>query len=285
MSEVRSTARRAAAAQPDPLRDWRGEIGEAPLTPRKARQAITLKLGRVSRGPHLPMLVASSITREIAEGRLAPGDQLPTEQELAETFGVSRNVIREAIARLRSEGRVWSQQGRGAFVSDGPQIAVLKIEHDVLATAESYRSLFELRGMLEVQAAGLAADRRTTADRRAMARHIATMRRSPYGSVAWLAEDVAFHQAIAAATRNPYIIHIVGFVSERIRESILASGHQRRTDDIAALTLAEHGRIYCAVRDRDVEAAREAMRMHLTEAEKRLGLRGDEARRGKPARR
>ena len=80
---------------------------------------MTLKLDKVNRGPHLSTLVASSISREIAQGRLKPGDQLPTEQALATTFGVSRNVVREAIARLRSEGRIWSQQGRGAFVADG----------------------------------------------------------------------------------------------------------------------------------------------------------------------
>jgi DNA-binding FadR family transcriptional regulator len=67
---------------------------------------VALKLDLISRGPHLPALVASSISREIAEGRLKPGDQLPTEQALARTFGVSRNVVREAIARLRSENRV-----------------------------------------------------------------------------------------------------------------------------------------------------------------------------------
>ena len=82
---------------------------------------MTLKLDKVNRGPHLSTLVASSISREIAQGRLKPGDQLPTEQALATTFGVSRNVVREAIARLRSEGRIWSQQGRGAFVAESQQ--------------------------------------------------------------------------------------------------------------------------------------------------------------------
>ncbi len=59
---------------------------------------MALKLGKLNRGPHLPALVASSISREIAQGRLKPGDQLPSEQALATTFGVSRNVVREAIA-------------------------------------------------------------------------------------------------------------------------------------------------------------------------------------------
>ena len=89
---------------------------------------MTLKLDKVNRGPHLSTLVASSISREIAQGRLKPGDQLPTEQALATTFGVSRNVVREAIARLRSEGRIWSQQGRGAFVVESTNPTVLTID-------------------------------------------------------------------------------------------------------------------------------------------------------------
>ena len=112
---------------------------------------MTLKLDKVNRGPHLSTLVASSISREIAQGRLKPGDQLPTEQALATTFGVSRNVVREAIARLRSEGRIWSQQGRGAFVVESNNPTVLTIDYEALQRADSFRNLFELRGILEVQ--------------------------------------------------------------------------------------------------------------------------------------
>ena len=97
---------------------------------------MTLKLDKVNRGPHLSTLVASSISREIAQGRLKPGDQLPTEQALATTFGVSRNVVREAIARLRSEGRIWSQQGRGAFVVEASNATVLTIDYEALQRAD-----------------------------------------------------------------------------------------------------------------------------------------------------
>src|SRR3954465_1742108 len=109
---------------------------------------MTLKLDKVNRGPHLSTLVASSISREIAQGRLKPGDQLPTEQALATTFGVSRNVVREAIARLRSEGRIWSQQGRGAFVAETANTTVLTIDQDVLQQGNAFLSLFELRRIL-----------------------------------------------------------------------------------------------------------------------------------------
>lgn len=237
---------------------------------------MTLKLDKVNRGPHLSTLVASSISREIAQGRLKPGDQLPTEQALATTFGVSRNVVREAIARLRSEGRIWSQQGRGAFVADSSNATVLTIDYEALSKADSFRSLFELRGILEVQAAALAAQRRTEADLKAMKGAMDAMREAPYGSVAWLKNDLEFHRAVSNATQNAYIGQFLLFVSERVRESILAAGNQQGSDDMASTTLGEHARILAAITTRDAEEARAAMQDHLAGAALRVGLDGPE---------
>ena len=233
---------------------------------------MALKLDKVSRGPHLPTLVASSLSREIAQGRLAPGAQLPTEQALAKTFGVSRNVIREAIARLRSEGRVWSQQGRGAFVSDAPHATVMTIDHEGLQGADGFRSLFELRGILEVQAAGLAAERRSEDDLLAMQDAHRAMSEALYGSIAWLGADLDLHRLIAIATRNGYIVQFLSFVSERVRESILVSGNKSRSDDVAQITLREHDKILIALEAGDPAAARQAMRDHLAGAADRVGL-------------
>jgi GntR family transcriptional regulator, transcriptional repressor for pyruvate dehydrogenase complex len=233
---------------------------------------MTLKLGKVNRGPHLSTLVASSISREIAQGRLKSGDQLPTEQQLALTFGVSRNVVREAIARLRSEGRIWSQQGRGAFVADEPNPTVLTIDFEALQQGDAFRSLFELRGILEVQAAALAARRRTEEDLSALEGALATMREAPYGSVTWLKTDLEFHKKVAAATGNAYMVQFLMFVSEKVRESILASGNQQRSEDLAAVTLGEHQRILDAIVAGDADQAQDAMRAHLHNAAGRVGL-------------
>ncbi|WP_082478591.1 MULTISPECIES: FadR/GntR family transcriptional regulator [unclassified Rhizobium] len=233
---------------------------------------MMLKLDKVNRGPHLSTLVASSITREIAQGRLKPGDQLPTEQALAQTFGVSRNVVREAIARLRSEGRIWSQQGRGAFVADVPNSTVLTIDHDALHPAEAFRNLFEIRGILEVQIAALAAERRTETDLQAMREALATMAAAPYGSVTWLKTDLEFHRTVAAATQNTYMAPFLMFASERVRDSILASGNQRRSDDLASITLGEHQQILDAIEAGDPVAAHKAMHLHLAGAAQRVGL-------------
>ncbi|CAN7734476.1 FadR family transcriptional regulator [Phyllobacterium sp. LjRoot231] len=237
---------------------------------------MTLKLDKVNRGPHLSTLVASSISREIAQGRLNPGDQLPTEQALATTFGVSRNVVREAIARLRSEGRIWSQQGRGAFVADVANSPVLTIDHDALQQADAFKSLFELRGALEVKAAAFAAQRRTDADLEAMKSALAAMNTAPYGSVAWLKADLEFHRAVVAATRNSYMEQFLIFVSERVRESILAAGNQQGSDDMASTTLGEHNRILDAITSGDTDAAQEAMQLHLNGAARRVGLHIDD---------
>ncbi|MEI9401710.1 FadR/GntR family transcriptional regulator [Mesorhizobium argentiipisi] len=238
---------------------------------------MTLKLDKVNRGPHLSTLVASSISREIAQGRLKPGDQLPTEQALATTFGVSRNVVREAIARLRSEGRIWSQQGRGAFVADATNATVLTIDYETLQRADSFRNLFELRGMLEVQIAALAATRRSDADIVAMEQALDGMRTAPYGSVAWLKNDLGFHRAVAEATQNPYMGQFLVFVSERVRESILAAGNQQKSDDMARTTLGEHERILAAIKAGDAKGASAAMTRHLAGAAARVGLPGSEA--------
>jgi DNA-binding FadR family transcriptional regulator len=233
---------------------------------------MTLKLDKVNRGPHLSTLVASSISREIAQGRLKPGDQLPTEQQLAQTFGVSRNVVREAIARLRSEGRIWSQQGRGAFITDEPNATVLTIDYDALQQSAAFRSLFELRGILEVQAAALAAQRRTDEDVAAMRDALETMTNVPYGSVMWLKTDLEFHKTVAAATGNAYMVQFLVFVSERVRDRILASGNQQKSEELASVTLGEHQRILDAIEARDPEAAQGAMRAHLSGAAHRVGL-------------
>ncbi|RWL44304.1 FadR family transcriptional regulator [Mesorhizobium sp. M2E.F.Ca.ET.209.01.1.1] len=243
---------------------------------------MTLKLDKVNRGPHLSTLVASSISREIAQGRLKPGDQLPTEQALATTFGVSRNVVREAIARLRSEGRIWSQQGRGAFVADATNATVLTIDYETLQRADSFRNLFELRGMLEVQIAALAATRRSDADIVAMEQALDGMRTAPYGSVAWLKNDLGFHRAVAEATQNPYMGQFLVFVSERVRESILAAGNQQKSDDMARTTLGEHERILAAIKAGDAKGASAAMTRHLAGAASRVGLPGGNAA-AKPA--
>ena len=164
------------------------------------------------------------------------------------------------------------EQGRGAFVSETTNATVLTLDYDMPQSADSFRSLFELRGILEVQAVALAAARRTGGDIDALREILATMAAVPYGSISWLKADLEFHRAIALATRNNYVVKFIGFVSERVRESILASGNQHRTDEMAQATLREHALIFAAIEAGDGGAAQQAMRDHLLGAADRVGL-------------
>jgi DNA-binding FadR family transcriptional regulator len=103
------------------------------------------------------------------------------------------------------------------------------------------------------------------------------MRAAPYGSVAWLRSDLEFHRTVAEATRNSYMGQFLVFVSERVRESILAAGNQQKSDDMARITLGEHERILAAIRAGDTEEAQAAMRDHLAGAALRVGLPEGEA--------
>jgi DNA-binding FadR family transcriptional regulator len=95
----------------------------------------------------------------------------------------------------------------------------------------------------------------------------------PYGSVQWLKGDLEFHLAVTQATGNPYMTQFLAFVSERVRESILAAGGgSQGSDEMAKATLAEHKSILAAIEIGDVTAAHDAMRLHLDNASQRLGL-------------
>ena len=108
-----------------------------------------------------------------------------------------------------------------------------------------------------------------------MRQALATMTAAPYGSVAWLQTDLEFHRAIAAATRNDYLVQFIGFVAERVRESILAAGDQHPSEDMAQATLSEHDLILAAIEARDEAAAQQTMQSHLNGAAQRVGLSQD----------
>jgi DNA-binding transcriptional regulator YhcF (GntR family) len=106
------------------------------------------------------------LTAAIVNGRLRPGARLPTEKELCRSTGVSRSVVREAVAALRADGLVITQQGRGAFVPAGAECRPFRIDPAGVKSAEDVLQILELRTGLEIEASGLAAERRTSDDLR-----------------------------------------------------------------------------------------------------------------------
>jgi GntR family transcriptional regulator, transcriptional repressor for pyruvate dehydrogenase complex len=216
----------------------------------------------------LAVEVIDRIRSDIAGGRLAPGARLPTEQEMIAAFGVSRTVVREAVAALRAEGLVATRQGVGAFVVEETQPRPFRIEPGGLALAEVL-AIMELRVGVETEAAGLAAERATRASIRALESALRKIDASvAHGELA-VAEDFAFHRSIAEATGNPHFVRFLEFLGRYIipRQSVGIS----TPDPVAYLAMIqkEHRDILAAIRKRSVAGAQAAMRRHLTNSRKR----------------
>ncbi len=231
-----------------------------------------MDFGQIRRAEHLPARIAADIAREITDGRIAPGQKLPTEHLLAKTFGVSRSVVREAIAHLRNEGLVETRQGVGAFATETGRRPSLRIEQGNLSDRENFRSLFQLRFALEVEAAGLAAAHHSAQDLAQLDDALTRMTGAEKWTEEGIVADLAFHRIVAAATRNDYFHQVIGFIGERIHYTINAARAAAVLEEIVEVTIAEHVAIRNAIATHEPARAREAMRNHLEGAAYRLDL-------------
>lgn len=212
--------------------------------------------------------VEQSLLQLLSSGKLPVGARLPTEMELAQSFGVSRVTVREAITRLRADGLVSTKAGRGAVV-ESLSPASLRLDrgdpqHDV-------RHLFELRAMVEVEAAGLAAERHTRATLEPIKAAHAAMASAAKERKHVPDADVAFHQAIAAATANPHVQSLMQFLSGRLAPQIAQSWlNSAGLVGGSMPAYREHAVLLKAIIRGDAQAAREAARAHLDAAQRRL---------------
>ena len=207
----------------------------------------------------LSTIVAESLSEKIRSGRLQPGAQLATEAELCAEYDVSRTVVREAVARLRSEGMVIPQQGRGMFVSEAPMPRNFSIPDKALETLPETVALLELRLSVEVEAAGLCAERRTDAEAgaiRALMEQVDARHGDP--ASVQIHYDYDFHLAIAKATRNEFIHGFLNYLRPIIVPRFQL-GHvvvSELKDAYYARIHAEHRSIVDAIERQDGRAAR-----------------------------
>lgn len=208
---------------------------------------------------------------DIVSGRRATGSMLPREVDMAEQFDISRGVARETIRALEERGLVAVKHGRGATVVDEDNWNILDAEvlEAILESAEGNAVLgqyLDCRRILEVEAAGLAADRASVKQLLAMELALGAMEDATSHSSQRDAErlfheaDVDFHQALMRATGN----RALGALAERIHTALLVARFPlARPEYRLQRALPEHRRILEAVRAGDVVAARQAMSDHL----------------------
>jgi GntR family transcriptional regulator, transcriptional repressor for pyruvate dehydrogenase complex len=209
--------------------------------------------------------VYGKLLEDIASGGTSVGDRLPTENQLAENFGVSRPVVREALTRLASDGFIASRQGAGTFVRNRPPSRLLQFAN--AANLSNFLSSFEVRIALEGEASRLAAIRRSSDD---IARITVTIRELEAGIMAGTAttdSDFDFHRAIARASGNPLLLEIVTAVlAPRAEPGAGTMPGYIRGDRV----LDEHNRIAEAIIAGQAESASLAMRYHIDQARIRL---------------
>jgi len=210
--------------------------------------------------------VVERLADEIASGRLLPGSRLPTEQQLTAALGVSRTVVREAVAVLRAEGLVETRQGVGAFVMGDVQRRPFRIDPDGLRSIVEVVRVMELRTGVEVEAAGIAAERVNVQVRDLMAKALKAIDAAIARGEAAIDEDFAFHQAVAHATGNPHFSRFLEFLGrlliprQSVRVSVKRGQHQR---GYLQRIQKEHREIAKAITAGNVAGARRAMRRHL----------------------
>ncbi|MFC6081225.1 FadR/GntR family transcriptional regulator [Sphaerisporangium aureirubrum] len=198
--------------------------------------------------------VRSQLIELIESGHFAVDDRLPSEADLAQSFGVSRSVIREALHSLNALGLTKSYAGKGTFV------AATRVRSHLLIGRYLPTQLNEVRRYLEVPAARLAAERRTQQDIDSLAALVEEFDRID-DPTERIKIDARFHIGIAEATGNPLFTRLVEDLRAVLQDQALAVS---ASPGRATQARAEHRAIFTAIKDGDPELADLAMRRHLT---------------------
>jgi len=217
--------------------------------------------------------IVAAVQADLDEGRLVPGDKLPTESALVARFEVSRTVVREAISRLQAAGLVETRHGIGTFVRQPETSSPFRLTPEDYATVADVISLLELRISLESEAAALAAQRREAQHLDAMALALDGFQDAMRQDLDAVPSDFQFHVEIARATGNRHFADLMTYLG-----TVIIPRTRLKTADMAPegrlaylqRVHAEHESILAAIRQGDADMARAAMRTHLSNSRDRL---------------
>ena len=193
------------------------------------------------------------------ERRLAPGEKLPGEVELAKELGVSRTTLREAVRSLAAQGYVEVRRGSGTFVLDrspAPDIGLQRLE----CLRTRLRDLFEIRMMLEPQAARLACLRGTDEELQEIARRAECVAQAIREGKNFSQPEETFHQAFVAATHNPFMEQLLPIIHNALHEAWAALDVESL---LAQPTLQDNELLMGFLRQRDEEGVQYAMAAHI----------------------
>lgn len=198
------------------------------------------------------------------------GDRLPSESRLAEMFGMSRTIVREALARLASDGITEPRRGAGSFVKSRPSDRMLA--YMPMADLSATLGTYEVRFVLEAEGARLAAVRRSPAEMTGIEAALEGLRAALLSSAPAHDEDMELHRRIVLATANPAFLAAFDALFADI-DKIMRAGvdiSRSRPPEVIGAMMREHEMVVDAIRTQDADGAALAMRWHLSEGRKRL---------------
>ncbi|WP_347860782.1 FadR/GntR family transcriptional regulator [Salimicrobium sp. PL1-032A] len=212
--------------------------------------------------------VADSLIDMIKDGDLKPGDKLESVETLAKKFQVGRSAIREALSGLRSMGLLEMKQGEGTYVKEFEASKfTLPVPSAFLMNIKDVKELYQVRKMLEVGTAGLAAENHGEEDLVAIRAALQAMKEADEEELAEKA-DHDFHMAIVQATHNDMLTYLMGSVSEIMAETIRDTRRVLLYSEEKAHDLfSEHEKIYNAIENNNSDLAEKAMYTHLAGVE------------------
>jgi GntR family transcriptional repressor for pyruvate dehydrogenase complex len=198
----------------------------------------------------------------ITSGQLNPGDRLPPERKLAEKFGVGRSVVRDAIRKLEFYGIVKTQPQSGTVIAGMGIVALEGLITDVLNIEETdFHSLVETRVLLEVNAAGRAAERRTADDIISLTKALEAYEKKVILGESAVEEDLMFHLKVAEASGNKVLKSLMLIITPDIVKNFTKLNVC--SDDRADKTVQEHRSILNFIINQESKSAENAMRNHL----------------------
>ncbi|MGD9091271.1 MAG: FadR/GntR family transcriptional regulator [Anaerolineales bacterium] len=209
----------------------------------------------------LPEVITKQVLNLLASGVLKPGDKLPAERDLARQLNVGRTSVREALKLLTLSGLLEAKRGDGTYVrQEFESFLVKQIEWPIILNAYQVDKILEVRQPLEVQAAGLAAERATEEGLQRISRFRKMAEIEGRDIELETQLDLEFHKAIAAAAQNDLLFQLMNSMHSILKQYIMLSNGMTENQ---ATTVEEHQRIYEAIKNGDPEAAKQAMVDHL----------------------
>ncbi|HZO97627.1 MAG TPA: FadR/GntR family transcriptional regulator [Gaiellaceae bacterium] len=215
--------------------------------------------------------LAGQIEEWILSGDLEPGAKLPSEDSLGRQFGVSRPVVREALAQLRERGLIETVSGSGTYVkhpdADHLTDAVLRHLRMAAGGTESIAKVYEARLAIETTTARLAAERAGEHELEQIETLLDSMRSAGKDVERWTASDLGFHVAVARASHNPFLTTLLAPLVKVIEQTIKESFRSR---EAVRAGLRAHELIFARIVARDSAGSEQAMRAHLADSQRRL---------------